>query len=167
VAQAVARLARRLAAMMEDEIARAGIAGTDQPRGPGMILHRSLLVPTTAFPALDACLERIDALWSDGLSLRLIGPTPPVSFVLFEAVRVDAARLTAARRVLGSVGALGPAAIAAARRMALRTATDANAADAIRSAAKDLLHDTADAATGSWRLQRRTGVVAQPAAIVA
>lgn len=167
LAQAVARLVRRLAATMDDEIARAGFATADQPRGPGMILHRALLVPPIAPAALDSCLERIDALWSDGLSLRLVGPMPPVSFVLFEAVRVDPARLTAARRLLGSVGSLGPKAVAAARRAALRTATDTNAADAIRSAATDLMLETEGAETAQWRLERRIGGVAQPASIVA
>jgi hypothetical protein len=99
--------------------------------------------------------------------LRLIGPTPPVSFALFEAVRVDAARLAAARRVLGPVGTLGTKAVAAARRAALRTASGANAADAIRTAAEDLLLDAADAPTGQWRLDRRAPAAALPTAVVA
>lgn len=167
LAQAVARLARRLCAAMDDELASAGFPRVDQPRGPGMLLHRALLVPAASLPALDACLDRIDALWSEGLSLKLIGPTPPVSFVLFDAVRVDAARLTAARRLLGPVAALGPKAIAAARRAALRTATDTNAAQTIRAAARDLSLDTGAAPTAHWRLDRRSQTTPLATAIIA
>ncbi|MCU0906391.1 MAG: GvpL/GvpF family gas vesicle protein [Rhodobacteraceae bacterium] len=167
IAQAVARLARRLGAVMDDELARVGLVRVDQPRGPGMLLHQALLVPRSSQAALDACLERIDALWSEGLALKLIGPTPPVSFVLFDAVRVDATRLTAARRVLGPIGSLGPKAIAAARRAALRTATGSGAAQAVRDAARDLLLDDGRADPVVWRLDRRSVAPTLPAAVVA
>lgn len=165
IALAVARLADRLAAGMDAELAAAGFARVEQPRAPGVILHRSLLVPCAAMEALDAALARIDAMWSDGLTLRLIGPMPPVSFALFRAVPVDAARKRAARAILGPVSAAGTAALAAARRAALRRTDSVGSADAIRIAALDLAATAHPRSNVAWRLERQATAAILPAAI--
>jgi hypothetical protein len=155
LALAVSRLADRLAAVMDAELARAGLPRVDQPRASGMLLHRSLLVSSAAIPALEAALERIDAIWPEGLTLRLVGPMPAVSFVLFEGVEVDRARRNAAWAVLGSAGIAGAAAVDAARRAALRRANGPATAAAIRAAARDLSSSHAGLDGVSWRLERR------------
>jgi hypothetical protein len=166
LAQAVTRLAGRLAAAMDADLAATGLPRVDQPRGPGMLLHRALLVAEGQAGLLDETLAQIDALWSEGLSLRLIGPMPPVSFALFDAVRIDAARRNAAWSLLGPVGATGAAAIAAARRAALRRAAGPGTADAIRAAARDLAGVGDLASNTGWRLERRTAASALPSATV-
>jgi hypothetical protein len=167
IARAVLRLSRRLAATMDEEFARGGFARVEQPLEPGMILNRAVLVPASALEALDGCLARIDALWSDGLAVKLIGPTPPVSFAIFDAVRVDPSRRRAAQALLGQIGATGAMSLAAARRFALRAARDANAASEIRDAVRDLSLGETGAPTGTWRLDRRLAAPTLPSAIVA
>jgi len=167
IARAVMRLARRLADTMDEELARGGFARVEQPLEPGMILNRAVLVPASALDALDGCLARIDALWPDGLAVKLIGPTPPVSFAIFDAVRVDPSRRRAAQVLLGQIGATGTMSVAAARRLALRAAREANAASAIRDAARDLSLGTTEAPAFGWRLDRRLAAPTLPSAIVA
>ena len=162
LAHAVSRLAARLAGGMDAELAATGAARVDQPRGPGMILHRALLVPVGATALLDAALARIDAIWTEGLTLRLIGPMPPVSFALFRAVPVDASRRLAAQALLGPVPAVGAAAVAMARRAALRRAGSAGTADAIRAAALDLSATAVPGTPVAWRLEREPAAAILP-----
>lgn len=74
----------------------------DQPiDGIETVLNAVLLVERNATAALDQALEEIDAVWSEGLRLRLVGPLPPLSFTLVVARPVDRAERQAAERLLG------------------------------------------------------------------
>lgn len=50
--------------------------------GEGMLLNRVLLIEARDELELDAAIERIDAIWPTELNIRLIGPSPAVSFAL-------------------------------------------------------------------------------------
>ncbi|MEO1678553.1 MAG: GvpL/GvpF family gas vesicle protein [Pseudomonadota bacterium] len=126
---ALAALARRLS----DEAAASldAVAGDSLrlPTEPGGLLNLVLLVEQAAQPRLDAALQAIDDIWTDGFRLRLIGPAPAVSFLLgrirlAQTGDVDQARVTlgiAADADLADVDAL-----ARARRGALKASRCGN-----------------------------------------
>lgn len=125
----------RLAATVAASLAALAEALIPLPLCPPVIANHALLLPAAAAPDLDRALERIDALWTEGLSIRQIGPSPAVSFASIALRRVSAAEVGAARRRLGLEGTLDPATVAAARRHGLMTAPEAGRA-AIREAAE-------------------------------
>ncbi len=68
------------------------------------LLNASLLVAKDRAADVDSALERIDALWPEGLRIRLIGPGPAVSFALARVTLVPLAAGRAAARLLGLEG---------------------------------------------------------------
>ncbi|RDC73192.1 hypothetical protein DLJ49_08790 [Rhodovulum sp. 12E13] len=123
-AAAVAALARRLG----DEIAsRLAATATDAIRLPdteGGLANLVLLVDHAERVALEATLEEVDALWKEGLRIRLVGPSPALSFARAQLETVGTDDLADAARRLGADPGLpvAPAAVAGLRRRAL-TAT--------------------------------------------
>lgn len=88
LARAVERLTARLAATVLvtlDAICDDIIAHPVPLEG---LVHLSLLVARGRLGALDDALGRIDAIWSAGFRIQLIGPAPPVSFALMHVERV-------------------------------------------------------------------------------
>ena len=71
------------------------------PLTEGTFANMAVLVDVARVAELDRALERIDALWSDGLRIRQIGPSPAVSFASIGFKRVGAGQLRAARKRLG------------------------------------------------------------------
>ncbi|MEM9342702.1 MAG: GvpL/GvpF family gas vesicle protein [Pseudomonadota bacterium] len=69
------------------------------PRSEDAVLNTVLLVnePTD----LDPALEAIDAIWTEGLRIRLIGPSPAVSFASLHLRHATAGQVAAARATLG------------------------------------------------------------------
>ena len=121
------RLAARLAAAMQAELDVLELDAIPLPIAEDdMLLNRVLLIAAGAEPALDAAVDRIDALWPEGLRLRLVGPSPAVSFALAGLRALPLGDLRAAAAVLGlpppatgaELAALA-AGIAPARRRAL------------------------------------------------
>ncbi len=121
------RLAARLGATMQAELAGLELDAIAMPLAEtGMLLNRVVLIEAGAEPALEAAVARMDAIWPEGLRLRLVGPSPAVSFALLGMRALPLSRLAAAAETLGlapprtgaELAALGPV-LAAARRRAL------------------------------------------------
>lgn len=91
------------------------------PRAGDVVVNLAVLLPAAQEPLLDAILQEIDALWSDGLTIRLTGPSPAVSFASVGLKPVTRHALTAAAALLGLDGpAVRREAIQAARHSALK-----------------------------------------------
>ena len=125
-----------LAAHVQTALGAASAGLQELPIDGDMAVNLVALVARGAEAAFEAQVERIDAMWSDGLRLRQVGPAPASSFASFTLRRVARAELTAARRLLGVGAAATADDIATARRAALlRAGIDARA---IRTAAGQL-----------------------------
>lgn len=132
---------RLLAPVVDDPV--------DQPRAPGCLLNVVFLLRPEDEPRLDAALEAIDALWTEGLRLRLVGPSAPISHALLDIDRVDAGAVPAAAGLLGVMPDVGMEAVNAAAKAALRSPDlAANAAEKIRAAARLLIRASEIAALG-------------------
>jgi hypothetical protein len=112
------------------------------------------LTDAAGLARLEAALAEVDALWPEGLRIRLIGPTPAISFCALSVDRPGRGALTAARRRLGlDDGPLDRAAVRAAfRRAAMAGRSDrAPGADGVAAelrAAAALLGWAAEAQAG-------------------
>jgi hypothetical protein len=104
-----AGFARRIAAAAEEAVAL-------PLDGPERLVNLAVVTPRAAVPALEAALEAVDAEWPEGLSIRLIGPTPPFSVAALTVERVDAEAEAEARAALDLGPDDGPEAARAAFR---------------------------------------------------
>jgi len=96
------RLARRLADQADERlegIVRDSIALPVS--GREMLLNKVILVQASAEAELDDALARIDAIWPEGLRLRLVGPSPAVSFALLSIREIPRTALHDAAEALG------------------------------------------------------------------
>lgn len=130
---------------------------------PGEALNLVGLIEGEA--ALLGALTAIDEAHQDRLRIRLIGPLPAVSFALIEAEEAGAARLEAARSVLGAPAEADPAAIRsayhqAARRLHPDTGEGDAAALQEAKASADLLARWAEAGAALRRAGAEEGGVA-------
>ena len=122
----------RLSAAAEAPLSAVAAEVLGLPVAADGLINRAVLVPRSSIPALDDAVEAIDALWTEGLRIRQIGPMPPVSFCSLVVRRVPARAVAAARLALGIDGHADPALIDAARRARLRAGA---APDVIRTTA--------------------------------
>ncbi|MEM1428653.1 MAG: GvpL/GvpF family gas vesicle protein [Pseudomonadota bacterium] len=108
------RIAQRLANTAEDAIAL--------PLAEGQIANLVLQLRRADVDALDEPLHEIDAIWTDGLRIRVLGPGPAVSFTRVRTDDITRKDVLAAAKCLGLDSAHPPQLeeIAAARRAALR-----------------------------------------------
>ncbi|TKD17477.1 hypothetical protein FBT96_14220 [Rhodobacter capsulatus] len=121
----------------------------EQPRAPGCLLNVVFLLRPEDEPRLDAALEAIDALWTEGLRLRLVGPSAPISHALLDIDRADSAAVPAAADLLEVRPDAGKDAVVNAAKAALRSPDlAANAAEEIRAAARLLIRAGEIAALG-------------------
>jgi hypothetical protein len=137
ILRAVGAVAASLAAEVQSVMEGIGAEMIALPRPADTPVHLVLLVEAARVGALDGALERIDAIWPEGLRIRLIGPGPAVSFALLEIEQVSEDRLAAAARCLELPWPVPPIDLAAARKAALRIAagrTQGPSADEIESA---------------------------------
>jgi len=111
-------LARRLADALDEVVEeRIGL-----PRQPDMLLNAAVLLRADDERRLDAALERADAIWPEGLSIRQVGPSPAVSFASLGIREVAPVAVQAARTALALAPGAEASAIQAARRRALMAA---------------------------------------------
>lgn len=89
------------------------------PVAGDMIANHAVLVETSSESDLDAAAERIDAIWSEGFTVRMIGPYPAVSFASLVFDRVDAAAIRSARAAFALPAGFSADALRVARRGAL------------------------------------------------
>lgn len=101
------------------------------PQTQDIVVNRVLLVEESRVQVLEDALEAIDAIWSEGLSIRLVGPSPAVSLYSLAIRWIGADDVARARAHLGAPAGCDPSALAAARRQALRAGSDV---DVVRDA---------------------------------
>lgn len=84
--KAVERLAERLGPEFEGLLPPA-VDLLALPRVAGMLWNVAALVPARSEVLLDAALAQIDAIWTEGLTLRVTGPAPMMSFSRSRSIR--------------------------------------------------------------------------------
>lgn len=89
---AVSRLAEGLGREILDHLATA-LEVQPLPRVPGLLWNGALLIPRSGEAELERALQRIDAIWTEGFTLRLTGPAPIVSFCTLDLEAVSAAQI--------------------------------------------------------------------------
>lgn len=95
-------VARHYADGFQDQLAAMGVDFQPLPRtGQEMLLNVAVLVPRCGVAALDTALGAIDSVWSEGLSIRRIGPLPAVSFATLSIECPPVNEIRAAMRRLG------------------------------------------------------------------
>jgi hypothetical protein len=114
-----AALASDLRERIGAHLAAAAVETLALPVADGLIANHAVLVEREAEAALDATVERIDAIWSEGFTVRMIGPYPAVSFVSLMLERVEAPAVRAARAAFGLAPRFSAEALRQARRNAL------------------------------------------------
>ena len=115
-------LAASLSQEIADEIAPVVADAITLPRAGTDTLYAAVLMLDQArLWGLDAAVERIDAIWTEGLRLRLVGPAPVASFTMAAFAEVSAGDVQRAAAALGLAGTspLAPDALSTARRQAL------------------------------------------------
>lgn len=102
-----------------------------------------LLINRRDLAALDRALERIDAVWTEGLRVTLTGPLPPLSFGLIAVRSFNLKDRQAALALLGGVDGKDPAAVQRAFRTRVKQSHEDTGGDcddfAPLLAARDLL----------------------------
>lgn len=124
---ALGRFAAGMTEAMDARLASVALDRLGLPvDGPDMLLNRVLLLPAEEEMRLDAVIDAIDGLWPEGLRLRVIGPSPALSFALASLRPLPAGALGQACEALGLPLPTTAAALAAlsgqlpqARRQAL------------------------------------------------
>jgi len=89
---AVSRLAENLGARIVDHLAPA-LEILTLPLAPGLLWNGALLLPRAVEAELEQALQRIDAIWTEGLTLRLTGPAPVMSFCTLDLEQVTAPQI--------------------------------------------------------------------------
>ena len=118
-ATSLAALASDLRERIGAQLVAAAAESLALPVADGLIANHAVLIESTAEAALDAAVERIDAIWSEGFTVRMIGPYPAVSFVSLMFERVDAPAIRAARVAFGLAPGFSAGALRQARRSAM------------------------------------------------
>lgn len=88
---------------------------------PDMLLNVVVAVIPGGGDSLDRALERIDAVWSEGLAVRCVGPLPVISFAAVSIDRVEQDRIESARRRLGVADAASLEEVETAFRAVLKS----------------------------------------------
>ncbi|MEM9707972.1 MAG: GvpL/GvpF family gas vesicle protein [Pseudomonadota bacterium] len=92
------------------------------PRIDRMVWNNAILLPASDEVKLDRALAAIDAAWSDRLRIRVIGPSPALSFASLGVRPIRRAEIAAAKAALDVSNSDDPQAIHAARQAKLRIA---------------------------------------------
>ncbi len=117
--EAITRLSSRLSEGIGHQLASVGIEISQLPVTSSVLWNGAVLVPLSGLEALSGVVEAIDAIWSEGLQIRQIGPAPVGSFVTLELDRITGPQAKKALNAFGS-----SAGHAAERRAALLAAMD-------------------------------------------
>ena len=117
--RAVQALSSRLSHQMVLALEEVSAEMITLPMTPDMLLNSVILLDEQKLKDLDVVVERIDAIWTEGLRIRQIGPAPAASFALLHPQQIGAAKITLAERTLGVSAQSGTAVITQARRDAL------------------------------------------------
>ena len=111
-----------LAMHFEDCLQAPGTEVTMLPLAGNLVANAVVLVDKATDAALHETVADIDALWPEGIKLRMIGPSPAVSFASVGFLKTDKSEISRALALLDvDIGAAGDeAAIANAKKTVLR-----------------------------------------------
>ncbi|MEL6620760.1 MAG: GvpL/GvpF family gas vesicle protein [Pseudomonadota bacterium] len=124
---ALARLRNRLAGQVRHLLDTVVTDIIALPITDGMLCNLVALVPASEEEQLDRCIEQIDAIWSEGLNIRQIGPSAAGSFALLDLDWIAAETVDAAcARLSLSVGASAEERRTARRRALISAQHDAS-----------------------------------------
>lgn len=121
LAHAVGRLAERLSCEAAGALSACARDLVTLPRDGGTLLNLAFLLQAGREADLDDALGRIDAIWTEGFRIRLIGPGPAVSFATLTVHGISAGEAATAAARLGLADPHAEAPLADLRRDALRT----------------------------------------------
>lgn len=105
--QAVSRLASRLSLEISQILAPVSTDIAALPLAPSVLWNGAILVPPSQLAALCVAVETVDAIWSEGLHIRQIGPAPIASFVSLELEHISAHKAKGALDRFGPSGIVG------------------------------------------------------------
>jgi hypothetical protein len=115
-------IAAELRTEVEESVAALGAEILALPIAGDLLCNFAMLLGQEAVPALDTAIEAIDAIWSEGFTIRLIGPYPAVSFASLHFDRVDRKAVGTARAALGLTADYSEHDLQVARRAAMMQA---------------------------------------------
>jgi hypothetical protein len=136
---AIAALATRLSGAIAAELSAVASDIVELPVTTGILWNGAVLVPHAQLAALDQAVEAIDAIWSEGLKIRQIGPAPISSFVTLKLEPVTRKQIDRALERFRLQTGWASADLAQARRLALKSLgpeSDSAAREAIREQAR-------------------------------
>lgn len=107
LAPQLAALARRLTSEMLQSLRIVASEVIELPMEEHMLLNAVVLQETDNLPALDDAIEAIDAIWTEGLQIKQIGPAPAASFALLNPQLISASDVNAAAKRL-AISPLSP-----------------------------------------------------------
>lgn len=96
----IARLKARLSSQIRQMLEPAVADLIALPTVEGMLSNTVVLIRSEDEARLDTCVEAIDAIWSEGFSIRQIGPSAAGSFALLDLTWVSADDIAEAHRTL-------------------------------------------------------------------
>lgn len=116
---ALAALSASLSARIADRLAATGAEMIALPVAAGVLSNSALLIRRDAERALDAALEDIDAIWSEGFAIRAVGPYPAVTFASLVFDRIGRSAARDALTAFGLAEGFSAEALRSARRVVL------------------------------------------------
>lgn len=116
---AITKLAARLEVFMWQELREVVEELLSLPLAENTLLNCAVLLAEADTINLDQAVERIDAIWPDGFSIRQIGPAPGSSFALLDPIWKPAEQMREAHVTLGVAPGVCSDGLAEARRIAL------------------------------------------------
>lgn len=131
---AVGQLAERLQAGLRSALATIATELSELPRTGATIANHVIMLPSSVPDRLDDILAEFDAVWPEGLRIRLIGPGPGTAFAALRVQRFASGDIEGALACLGLGEGATTGAIREARQLLLRRFP--SRADEIRQAAR-------------------------------
>ncbi len=126
--------ARDLSTQCADLLDRVALERLEMPIAGAAISNNAVLIEAARESDLDTAVEAIDSIWSEGLRIRQVGPSPAVSFASVGLRRADRADIDAALKNFGLSQVPDPERLRPLRREALRNAAEAERARIKRNA---------------------------------
>lgn len=132
---AIQALAGRLADDMSEKLAAVAVDQLALPLEATTIFNTAILLRQEDEMRLDAVVESIDAIWSEGFQIKQIGPAPGSSFGTVMSRKVTNTEIKAAIKCLGLEGDISPALVHARRQQLLRAPDAGTSVAEIKTAA--------------------------------
>ncbi|MDX8348468.1 GvpL/GvpF family gas vesicle protein [Cognatiyoonia sp. IB215446] len=119
LARSTSELRKRLVSQIETQLSRLSDQVIDLPAMPDMLFNAVILLARAQIPELDAAVEAVDDIWTEGFQIKQIGPAPAASFALLDPKPIDAGEIDAALKHLDLQRPLDESTVARARRETL------------------------------------------------